>query len=413
MKLLSRISLNYVWLTLSVLLVSGFLLYGFLYVEISTEIKEQLELQQDLVTKELEAGRAVRFPLVKADVVSSRELMKHPVFKDTLVYDNVQKEMEGYYLLRQSKIIHGKIYLIQVMTTHIGWGGYSKTIGYMFLFIAAMLIVFGTLVNYFVNRKILKPFILNLDRLQSFSVSSGEDLALMYSKIDEFSQLNAVMSALASKAQGEYRVLKEFTENASHEIQTPLSIIQSRLERISQHQVDEQVAGFIQDAKVAVNRLSRVNKGLLLLAKIENKSFPDQIRLDLESVLLQHTGQLEDLFAYKNISLKITSESKWIEVSASLMDVLISNLVSNLLNHSAQGAASEIYLHQHKLEFKNSGSPLGFDQEKLFVRFGKGGVDYKGNGLGLPIVKLICNLYGWDFSYSYVEAMHVFRITFP
>src|SRR4051812_14778075 len=107
MRLLTKISHYYFWLSLFVLCVTGCMLFLFLRAEISTEIEEQLELQTDMVAHEIELGRKVSFPLVHV-TKSSQALMEIPaVFKDTMIYDRLQKVNEGYYYLAESKKIGG------------------------------------------------------------------------------------------------------------------------------------------------------------------------------------------------------------------------------------------------------------------------------------------------------------------
>ncbi|WP_293308265.1 sensor histidine kinase [Pedobacter sp. UBA5917] len=412
MRLLTKSNLNYIWLTVSVLLLSGFLLYRFLYIEISEEIKEQLELQENMVTSELKKGSAVHFPLVVVKEIDQNTALNVPVFKDTLIYDHIQRKSEGYYLLRQSRKIKNKIYSIQVMTTYIGWGHYSRAILFIFLFIAIMLIVVGAVMNYVLNRAIWNPMKINLKRLKNYSVSSDRALLLEHSNIDEFKELNQVIIELATRAKGEYNTLKEFTENASHEIQTPLSIIQGKLDRMSQIDQSNEMTNIISDAKSAVNRLTKVNKGLLLLAKLENGGFPDESNLELSHLLLRQIEQVEDLIDHKEIRLNTEIKPKTLTASSSLMEILISNFLSNMISHSPKGANAKIILLQDKISFINSGNVLSFDKSKLFNRFGKNIMGKTGNGLGLPIVKQICLLYDWNLSYHYTNGEHIFEITF-
>lgn len=413
MKLLSRTIINYFWLTIGVLLVTGFLLFGFLYIQVYEEIKEQLQLQEVMVSKEISAGRQVNFPLVKINPVPTEVLMVNPVFKDTLIYDQIQKKKEGYYLLRQPRLINGQVYLIEVMTTHIGWSGYSRTILYIFILIAVSIVLVGSIINYFSNRKMLSPFFQNLERLKAYSISANEKLELVRSNIDEFKEFNQVIEGLTERAGIEYRTLKEFTENASHEIQTPLSIVRTRLESMSQQPVDDTMARFISDAKAAIGRLSKVNKGLLLLAKIENQIFPDEVALDLKTIITQQVEQREDIILHKHIKLKLNLFPCTVKASPSLMEVLISNLLSNMLDYSSPESVANISLDNHALVFSNQAPPLDFEESKLFVRFGKNRPGYTGNGLGLPIVKQICKRYQWDIVYRFAEELHSFKIVFP
>ncbi|WP_316831191.1 HAMP domain-containing sensor histidine kinase [Pedobacter aquatilis] len=412
MRLLTRTSLNYLWISIAVLCVGAFLLFGLLFVEVSTEIKEQLELQEQMVSQEIRAGKQINFPLVKIAVVSTDELMVDPVFKDTLIYDPIQRELEGYYLLRKPRLINEKVHMITVMTSHIGWTGYSKTIIYIFGFIAVVLLFIGSVANYLLNKKIWKPFSANLKTIKNYSVSQQGQLELIDSTIDEFKDLNLVIKSFSSNAKKEFIALREFTENASHEIQTPLAIIKSRLERISQYELTKDTSIFLADAKVAVDKLSRINKGLLLLAKLENSNFPDEAEIDLKEVITQNITLLEDIVSHKGIGLEISLSSEKVYKSVSLVNILVSNMLSNMLNHTDGKKLGKITLNSSFMQFANTGTALDFAEEDLFKRFKKNKQGSKGNGLGLAIVNEICKFYDWKISHKFDNQWHIFNIDF-
>lgn len=412
MRLLSKLSYYYFWLSAFVLGITGVMLFLFLRHEVSKEIEEQLELQTDMVAEEIRMGRNVNFPLVQI-TRGNVQLMKLPrVFKDTLLYDRLQKESEGYYYFAESKKISNNYYRIKVMTTYIGWNNYSRTIIYIFMCIAVMLIILGTLVNYFISSRIWKPFLINLKRMKGYSVSSKEALELARTDVKEFQEMNFVLADLAARGRREYNALKEFTENASHEIQTPLSILRTRLESISQLPVNDDLARLLNDAKQAALRLNKVNKGLLLLAKLENDAFIDKQSILVHEVLQRNFDLMEDLFQTKALKVTLAIQHKEVFVSSSLMEILISNLLSNALSYSPVKGSVSISLTDEYLEIGNEGSPLTFEESKLFTRFGKGSPGLSGNGLGLSIVKQICISYQWNIAYRYAENQHFFKISF-
>lgn len=412
MRLLSKLSYYYFWLSAFVLGITGMMLFLFLRHEVSKEIEEQLELQTDMVAEEIRMGRNVNFPLVQI-TRGNVQLMKLPrVFKDTLLYDRLQKESEGYYYFAESKKISNNYYRIKVMTTYIGWNNYSRTIIYIFMCIAVMLIILGTLVNYFISSRIWKPFLINLKRMKDYSVSSKEALELARTDVKEFQEMNFVLADLAARGRREYNALKEFTENASHEIQTPLSILRTRLESISQLPVNDDLARLLNDAKQAALRLNKVNKGLLLLAKLENDAFIDKQSILVHEVLKRNFDLMEDLFQTKALKVTLAIQHKEVFVSSSLMEILISNLLSNALSYSPVKGSVYISLTDEYLEIGNEGSPLTFEESKLFTRFGKGSPGLSGNGLGLSIVKQICISYEWNIAYRYAENQHFFKISF-
>jgi len=412
MKLLSKTSINYLWVSFTVLAITGVLLFFLLQKTVSEEIKEQLELQSEMIAAELKAGHSISYPLVEINKEQIAVPRPSPVFRDTLIYDHIQKKEEGYYYLKQIKIIAHQPVKIMVMTSHIGWDGYTQAIIVIFIVIAAMLVLAGGLVNHFINRKIWNPFLLNLKVLQAYSVSSKTNLQLVASPIDEFKELNIVVNDLAQRARKEYVGLKEFTENASHEIQTPLTIIKSLLESMSQLPVDAALAGYLLKTKQAVDRLSRINRGLLLLAKLDHTIFPDQKEIDLDTILLTIIEQMEDLFEQRGMKILMNIKSKKIHASPYLLEIMINNLLSNILLHGQHQSEIKIELEDQKMTFYNEGEPLEFPSDKLFTRFGKTTAGPNGSGLGLSIIKQICFAHQWDIIYKRRENTHIFQIDF-
>ncbi|MET1056194.1 MAG: HAMP domain-containing sensor histidine kinase [Pedobacter sp.] len=411
MKLLSKTSINYLWVSVTILIVTGILLFILLFKSDSEEQREQLELQADMVTAELNAGHAINYPLVR--ITTNQHPDHKPVFKDTVIYDYIQKAYEGYYYLRQTKTIKGKPVTLTVMTTSIGSEGISKVIILISVVSACMLVLGGGTINYFMNKKIWNPFLLNLKQVQVYSVSTPGNLDLIPSSVDEFEELNKVITDLAERARQEYSGLKEFTENASHEIQTPLAIIKSRLESMSQFTLDPRFANYLSDTKQALNRLSKINRGLLLLAKLDNNVFPDKQEMQLDQVILTMLGQMEDLFDHRKMALHSDIREKTVHASPYLLEILITNLLSNILQHGEPNSTVSIQLSAQHMVFSNAGNPLGFPQDKLFSRFGKTVAGYKGNGLGLSIVHQICVVHHWNIVYAYSDGRHTFQIDLP
>jgi len=257
-----------------------------------------------------------------------------------------------------------------------------------------------------------RPFLLNLGQLKSYSVSSPGNLELIPSTIDEFTDLNVVLQDLTTRARKEYIGLKEFTENASHELQTPLTIIESRMESISQLDINEEIAYYLLDAKRSLDRLSRLNRGLLLLAKLEHDEFPDQQEVDLRQLVKSLAEQMEDLFEQRGMKLNLTLEAIMVPASPYLLEIMISNLIANMRFHGLPKTEVFIKLNDRGITFSNPGEPLAFSPERLFSRFGKTTKTHKGHGLGLSIVRQICINHKWEITYSYHAGNHVFGITF-
>lgn len=411
MKLLHRTTRDFLSATIIILLITGIGMYLLLQKEVTDEMNEQLAFQAALVSEQMSTGQAPGYPF--AQVTKTTDPVETPpVYGDTVLLDIVQQEKEDYHYLDIVKKVGRENYHIKVMTTYIGWSNYYKTIFYLLLAAIILLAASGVLINYFSNRKIWRPFFLNLENLKKYTVSSPSPLQLHKSPITEFKELQHALKDLTDRSHREYMALREFTENASHEIQTPLGIIQSKLDRLSQLEVTEEMARYIVEAKSGVERLNKMNKSLLLLAKLDNKVFEAKQTIAFHEVLQQHLQMMEDLFADKKTTIATRFVKATIVSDPYLCDVLVSNLFSNMLRYTDQGGAITISLQPHQLILTNTGEPLDFPPELLFDRFRKSSKNIQSTGLGLAIVQQICLLNEWEIHYRYDEGKHVFTLSF-
>lgn len=411
MKLLQKNMLYNVAITVVLLLVAGIVMYYVLKQEIIAEMKEQLELQVSDIHRYIEQGNAVQYPLVTVEKVENA-IPPSAVFRDTLINDVLQQKNEDYYyLVSTGKNATGN-YRITVMTTYIGWSEYSSTIFILLFLTAVALTVLNLLANHWMNKKMWKPFFNNLQNLKQFSVSSSQPIQLEHSGIVEFKELRKSLQDLADRGQKEYKALREFTENASHEIQTPLGIIQSKLDRISQAEIGEELSESVVQAKSGVDRLKKINKGLLLLAKLDNNAFPQKNDINIDQVVRQQFEMLDELLVAKGIKAELDLQPLKVHANAYLVDMLVTNLLSNAIRYAPSGSILICTTRSDFFSVINEGVPLDFPPEFLFQRFRKSNQYAESTGLGLSIVSQICQLNAWKISYDYQENEHVFVVQF-
>lgn len=250
MKLLQTTMRNSILITIILLIVSGVAMYYLLKREILMEMQEQLSYELHQLHQFIEQGNSVTYPLVEVEKVSDN-VQPFTRYGDTLIYDPLQKKAEDYYYIVNVAANKRGNYRVSIMHTYIGWSEYSNII-FILISVTAIALVLGNVVmSYFFNKKIWSPFFNNLNSLKTFSVSAEQPLQLEDSKVTEFTELKTSLKDLADRGQKEFKALKEFTENASHEMQTPLGIIQSKLDRISQLPIDEELAEHIVQANQA------------------------------------------------------------------------------------------------------------------------------------------------------------------
>ena len=278
----------------------------------------------------------------------------------------------------------------------------------VFLFV---LIVGGLLVlNRRLSKSVWKPFRNTLDKLKTFSLNNQTKIEFSKTDVSEFDELNQSLTKLIEHNVSVYKTQKEFTENASHELQTPLAILKNKLDILLQNQdLTEKQYQIAEEMNRALSRSSRINKNLLLLAKIDNKQF-DSETFHLDKVLNQSFEILQEHFEQKNISVNTEiSDNVKVNGNIGLTEVLINNLILNAIRHTSINGSILIRLSQSEFEVSNSGTGK-LNGDLLFKRFSRFSKDNNGSGLGLAIVQEICKSQNWTINYRFENNNHIFSV---
>jgi len=269
----------------------------------------------------------------------------------------------------------------------------------------------------FLNKRISaglwKPFYNTLDKIKAFELNHQNAVEFDKTNIIEFAELNTSLEKLISKDIATFREQKEFTENASHELQTPLAIIQSKLDLLMQSsELTPEQSRIIDGTEKALGRISRINRNLLLLAKIGNNQFANVERINLNDLIAEQIEMLADHLTTKNTILEYEPDGV-VEVDANriLVESLITNLLTNSIRHSTNEGRIVIRLSSDFLTISNTGTGA-LERDKLFKRFSSMSSGVQGTGLGLAIIHQICQRYGWDIKYFSEDGNHRFRIEF-
>jgi len=349
---------------------------------------------------------------IREGVASPQAQLDEPL--DTAFYYTDNKQLHPFKKLMGSLSWNGKNYLV---TTYISSTEFSHLIIKVFVteaFILALLLIAIFVLNRISSGLLWKPFLNTVEKVNTFEVTRNESLTLSTETgTTEFNELNAVINGLINRINEAYNNQKQFVENASHEMQTPLAIIRSKLELlINQPGLTEKNAALIGDITEANDRLSQMNRTLLLLAKIENNQFPEtepvEISQLLQKVIAVFKGHYEELpVLHIDIENTVT-----VPVNRILIDLLLTNLIKNAIEHNQQDGHIKILLSGNILHIENTGPALSADPEILFERFKKGSHQTKTTGLGLALVKQICNLYQFEVRYTYSDGWHSVMVNF-
>jgi signal transduction histidine kinase len=327
-------------------------------------------------------------------------------------YDIKEREKELVRTIEFDVNANGKWYLVSVSKSLEGTDELIQTIIIITLTLILLILASTFIINRIVLRRLWQPFYNTLQTMQQFKLSNTQPPAFTNSNIDEFELLNTTLNNALQKARQDYQVLKEFTENASHELQTPLAVIRSKLDILIQNeQLAESENVAIQGAYKAVQNLSRLNHSLLLLAKIENRQFSEQTTIDLLVLLQDKINQFKELWQSRNISLNMNSAACTITGNPQLIDILLNNLLSNATLHNVSDGFIELNLQPHQLTISNSGDSCPLDEQQIFNRFYKGNTFTGKHGLGLSIIKQICDVSGFTCDYHFqLPATHSFTL---
>ena len=415
MKLLARTNRYYLILSAVLFVLGTGLLYVGLQRALAHEVDEQLQQQQLYLTER------IRLTGTLPSITMPQELTidgptRSPGLCDTVIFDPIEREEVPFRVVSFPVEVRGETHWLTLRKSLLETADMLKVI--LVVMLAVMTLLFGSLLllNQWLSRWLWAPFQHTLRALRGYRLQQPLSLELPATPIDEFSELNQAVAQLTHRVAADYRALKEFTENAAHETQTPLAIMQAQLEQLLQTpELPEAVGTSVQNVYRAAMRLSRLHQALTLLSKIENRQFSGSVSLLLEEVIQEKLRQLQDFLEAKSIKPQLRLDtSVSVMMHPALAESLVGNLLQNAVKHNHRGGLLSIRLSPFALEVTNSGPPLSTDPMLLLGRFRKQNAASESPGLGLSIAEQICTYYGFQLSYSFAPAgaLHTLRVQF-
>jgi len=417
MKLLTRYSRINLLAMLLVFLAASAAYYILLRQILVHQVDEDLEIEQREITTFV--ARYKKFPenvlTVDDQIVKYVPVLtpkKRELFSTLKLQDREDEGLVNFRQLRFAIRVNEGWYYAYVSKSMEATDKLSGTI--LFVTLGTILLLFA--VSYFTNQIILyrlwKPFYRSLERIKQFKIGRGRSLSLEETNIEEFSLMNDILMQTTAKAENDYLMLKEFTENAAHELQTPLAIIRSQLDLLIQSDLSAGQTNTIQAAYNAVKRLSNLNHSLLLLTKIENRQYEEKAAINLTEKIREKLAELEPFLQARNINVTAKLIDRQILINPILADVLLNNLFSNAIHHNTPNGEIWIALNENSLLIRNTSNEETLDEAKLFRRFYRSKKSKESNGLGLSIIKQICDVSGFKIMYKFYSSSHEFIIEF-
>ncbi len=418
MKLLSKYNRINISFTIGVVLISSIAYYSILHFVLIHQLNHDLEIEEQEIRDFVEDNHSLPEASTYRDQQISFDTLLFKVpprkFSTEKIYDEDEKEKELYRQLVFPITVNNRIYQAIVRKSQEGTEYLIKIIVIITLMVIVLLLLVLFIVNRFILGKLWKPFNSTLEQLKQFNISSKNKLQLNDTDINEFAELNKTALLMTEKVSNDYESLKSFTENASHEIQTPLAIIKMKLELLMQ---SENMNAIQVDCIIALgeatDRLSRLNQSLLLLTKIDNSQFINNEKVNISNIVSSFINNFEELAISKGIEVKTNIKpGVSMVMNKALAEAMISNIITNTIKHNHKDGHIEVNLNDTTLSVSNTGKKPAVKTNELFERFKKDSSLTDSLGLGLAIVKRICETYGFLVSYNYSEPMHTIKINF-
>lgn len=418
MKLINKINLINLLLSVIIITIGSFAVY-FIYKNNLDKTRDEglkfmLSDQLSRLSERPESPSENRPPPGRnrgSIVILESPQEKYEIFSDTLIFHPPSNTLQPHRKLSSVTEYNGKFYKADLFLVAIEGDTVLKTVIYSMGIIFIILIVFIIGGNYFLSQKIFRPFYQSLEKIKNFNFNSNNNLKFEKSGIKEFNELNLQLQRLTDYVSDEYNNIKEFSENASHEIKTPISVIKAKLDSLIQFEnLNEEQFKLIKGCFVSLDKLKRINDGLTLLTKIENNEFIKTEEINIKQEIEESYFLFSELLSLNKIKLEITGDKLIWQMNKELSEILISNLLKNAIKNNYENGYIKVEIKNNYLKFSNTSNSPSLDREKIFNRFYKSSSNSDSVGLGLSIVKKICDLYSLKIEYSFENNIHHFKI---
>lgn len=421
MKLIHKTVRYVLLITIPVALAGAFLLYYLIHQVVNKEIDELLNNELKQVQQNLDRHPPDHRGILNWDHNLQIEPAKAgsrqpPVFSDTTLFDPIENAVVPVRMLQADYAVGHHSYSIRLHQPYMEYQEIAQylSVGIVLCFLA--LFVSLLFIETLIFQRILHPFYEIIQQLGRYRVDQGATITFPASDVDEFSVLSQSLTEMTQQAALQFSRQKQFTDNTSHELQTPLSVLSTDLDLLQQSaRLSEEDIQRIYRSQKTIKRLASINQSLLLLTKIDNQQYEQTELIDFRELMGVVIDTFRDYADSKQMRFKRADTRLRIRlINRQLAYILLSNLVRNALRHGRPGSTVLIESDAHTYRIINEGAPLPFDQARLFQRFVRNPAIPQSTGLGLAIAKEIADRCGLqlDYAYSVPTQQHIFTITF-
>ncbi len=340
--------------------------------------------------------------------------MENMSFVDTNVFIKERNETEpSKMLVMPFYDIEDNYYKLTVYTPTLEKYELRERILFLVIIIVILLIVSVISIYYKVFQKSLKPLYVLLSWLRNYQLGKEtQNFPDSNSDIKEIKELFDAAKSSTLRAEETYKQQKLFLGHASHEIQTPLAVSITQLETLLEDETltEEQMQKVFTTLSI-LRKMTKMNKSLLLLSKIENDQFNNIEKINVNEVVKEKIELFNDTFSQKDITI-IFEEKGILElnIDSLLCEMMINNLLKNAFIHNKEKGEVKIDISKDKMVISNSGKETSLNEKLIFNYFYKESNEKNSTGLGLVLIKTICKKHNLDIDYQFVEKKHRFII---
>ncbi|WP_421921123.1 sensor histidine kinase [Marinifilum sp.] len=416
MKLLSKINRTYLRYGILVFLIADLVIILLSNIILKEEIDQQLLMEAEVIAETIEEKGTFLsvYPTDIAEEISFSDI-KNETTKDTLIYDPKEDELVPFRELITYKSIKEKNYQIITRQMLMEFDDIFALFTALITTILGLIFILVLLFTQKMNAILWRTFNKNVELLKEYSFANNKQLKLNDTGINEFDDLNQVITKMSDRLEKDYKASKDFSANAAHELQTPLAIVRNKCENLfSKTDLDDDTIQSIREIYLSTDRLSGITKALLLLAKIDHGQFNETEEIVMLDLFRLRVNHLEDILQDRNLSADIQySGSCRMKMDKRLASLLIQNITSNAVNHSPASKIIEIKLFKTQFSISNFGETPIKEPNLIFKRFYKESKSNNSTGIGLAIVKKIADHYGMKIEYSFKDFKHTFTFMLP
>lgn len=414
MKLLNKINRRFIFLSIPVMILLTVPVYFMVATIQENEITEGLRAMEGWVSN------AIASENEEPDVYPVIEIRKgtaicEPIIKDTMILDPIEQDYELFREMISCRSINGEIYKITVRAYGLEKSNLALLLFLIFLIVFILLNATLIMLNRQISRTVWRPVSETIALIRNFSLKKLEPISLVETDIDEFRSLNIEINRLTGRIISDYQNIKQFSENAAHELQTPLAVIRNKVDTLlSTSGLSEEQLRLAASIEESIDRLNRLNRGLLQLSKIENQQYDQSTEINLSETIGNVLEEFREFFDLKSIQIEFQPDpDAIIEMDPELARILFNNLLNNAAKYTPSDGKVIITVNREEVRFSNSGrSPL-IGGNKVFNRFYRENIAGNSTGLGLALVKSICNSCSADIRYEFSYKFHHFILELP